>query len=120
MTATRQELLEVLHIAHDTSVKGAGVSLQDALRRARYHERRPSFGAADLRPLLEADPELLDTWFGYSADKRTDGGWYVLASGEIGQVVHPDSRRRFVSPEQAVAEYVVLELDFWASLIPDP
>jgi len=110
------ELLDILQIGHETSMRGAGSSLRDALRRTRYRERRPSFEAANLRSLLRADPELLEAWFAYSEDKRTKGGWYVLRSGEIGRVENPEKRRRFDSSEDAVAEYVVRELDYWACL----
>lgn len=116
MTTARPELLDVLLIGHETSMRGAGLSMREALRRARYSDRRVSFDAADLRPLLEADPDLSGVWFAYSEDKRTSGGWYILRSGEIGRIEDPESRRQFASPEDAVAEYVVRELDFWAGL----
>ena len=52
----------------------------------------------------------------YSEDKRTSGGWYVRETGEIGQVDDPNSRMHFATIEEAVAEYVVRELDFWATV----
>jgi len=64
--------------------------------------------------LLKADLGLLEEWLAYSEDKRTTGGWYLLRSGEIGRVGDPDSRKFFECLEQAVADYVVRELDFWA------
>jgi hypothetical protein len=116
MTTARTELLDILRIGHEVSMRGAGLSMFDALRRARYSDRRPSFDASDLRPLLQSDPELSEAWFAYSEDKRTNGGWYILRSGEIGRVDDRDALRRFASPEDAVAEYVVRELDFCAGL----
>jgi hypothetical protein len=116
MIMGRPELLDVLRIGQETSMRGAGLSMREALLRARYSDRRPSFDAADLRPLLEADPELSEAWFAYSEDKRTKGGWYILRSGEIGRVDDPEARRQCASLEDAVAEYVVRELDFWAGL----
>jgi len=116
MTTARAELLDVLRIGHEASMRGVGLSMREALRRARYSDRRSSFDAADLLPLLEAAPELSEAWFAYSEDKRTNGGWYILRSGEIGRVEAPEARRHFASPEEAVAEYVVRELDFWAGL----
>jgi hypothetical protein len=47
-------------------------------------------------------------------DKRTKGGWYITRDGEIGRVLQPATRREFSTIQDAVAEYVVLELDFWA------
>ncbi len=116
MTAERAELLDVLRIGHETSMRGAGLSICEALGRARYRERRPGFEAEDLLPLLEADPELSKAWFAYSEDKRTSEGWYLLRSGEIGRLDDPDSRCQFACPEDAVAEYVVRELDYWTGL----
>ena len=116
MTTVRSELLDILRIGHEVSMRGSGLSMREALRRARYADRRSSFHAADLRQLLEANHELSEAWFAYSEDKRTNGGWYILRSGEIGRVDVPQAQRRFASAEEAVAEYVVRELDFWAGL----
>jgi hypothetical protein len=108
-------LLRILQIGRDTSMRGAGVSLWEALTLSRYRDLRASFGPEDLRPLLDAHRDLLEVWFAYSEDKRTTGGWYLTRSGELGQVADSDSRIRFGSPAEAVAEYVVRELDFWSS-----
>ena len=116
MTDHKHYLLGILRIGHETSMRGAGLSLLEALRRAQYKDHRASFGPADLRPLLEADGGLLEEWLAYSEDKRTSGGWYLSRSGEIGRVGDPESRKSFESLEEAVAEYVVRELDFWTSL----
>ena len=65
--------------------------------------------------MLRQNEALVDQWVMYSEDKRTSGGWYILAeSREIGRVDVPDSIVRFASLDQAVAEYVVRELDYWA------
>ncbi len=80
-------------------MRGEGSSLREALERTCYRDHRPQFSAADLIPLIEADPALITQWAMYSEDKRTSGGFALGGS----------------SP-QAVADYVVRELDFWASL----
>jgi hypothetical protein len=41
-----------------------------------------------------------------------------LQDGTIGQVSRAGEEIRFPSLEQAVAAYVVRELDFWANLAP--
>ena len=79
-------------------MRGEGISLRHALERSSYRDHRPDFCAADLIPLIEADPELSTQWAMYSADKRTSGGFALGGT----------------SPE-AVADYVIRELDFWAS-----
>lgn len=37
-------------------------------------------------------------------------------SGEIGRVGDPESRKQIKNPDEAVAEFVVRELDSWAGL----
>lgn len=110
------DLLAILRIGHETSMRGAGLSLRDALLRTRYSELRPSFGESDLLLYLRECPSLLDEWVLYSEDKRTDGGWYLLQDGTIGKSRPPGEKIQFPSLEQAVAAYVLRELDFWASL----
>ncbi len=116
MRDDNSHLLAILRIAHETSMWGAGPSMCEALRRTQYRRCRASFGPAELRSLLSADPALTEEWFAYSEDKRTNGGWYLLRSGEVGRLGDPELRKHFESLEEAVAQYVVQELDFWAGL----
>jgi hypothetical protein len=110
------QLLDILGIAHDTSSQGAGLSLRDALQRAGYAAARRDFGASDLVPLLRANPELVQQWFLYCVSKRTDGGWWVKEDSlEVGCLASPQSTIRCASLEDAVAEFVVRELDFWSA-----
>ena len=90
--------------------------MRDALDRAQYRECRTGLQEADLLRLIRAEPELVDQWLAYSEDKRTEGGWYVLRSGEVGKVMKPSSRIQFATVEQAIAAYVIRELDFWAGV----
>ena len=66
--------------------------------------------------MLEKYPNLCKEWILYSEDKRTSGGWYIKKNNEIGQIINPDSRVNFDSLSEAVAEYIVHELDFWISV----
>lgn len=116
MPGSNADLLAILRVGHDTSMRGAGLSLREALRRTRYADRRPTLGPADLYSLLLEHPELSETWLAYSEDKRTSGGWYLLRSRELGQFGRPETHKHFDSLEKAVAEYVVRELDFWAGI----
>ena len=53
----------------------------------------------------------------YSDDKRTDGGWWLSEDPLfIGNLKSRSEKLFFDSIEQAVAEYVKRELDFWANL----
>lgn len=108
----------ILRIAHETSQRGAGLCLRDALKQARYADFRDSFGAQDLLPLIRDDRALVQQWVMYSEDKRTDGGWYLIReTRQVGRIGAPrEDTLDFRSIEEAVAEYVVRELDFWAAL----
>lgn len=110
------QLLDVLRIGHETSMRGEGISLREALMRRSYNEFRKTFGPVDLIEVVKTHPEITAQWIAYSEDKRTSGGWYLLRHLEIGQVGNPESRKQFDSIEEAVAEYVVRELDFWSSI----
>lgn len=114
MSVDKTRLQAILGIAHATSIGGAGLSLREALRVTGYADHRASFAAADLQPIIAAQPVLVEQWLSYSEDKRTTGGWYITRDGEIGRVLQPTTRRTFSTIQDAVAEYVVLELDFWA------
>lgn len=114
MSAGDQQLLEILKIGKETSLRGSGISVRDALTQTDYRKLRRGFESHDLVSLVIRHPELVGEWIMYSQDKRTKGGWYLLEEREIGQVEKEESRVRFNSIEEAVAEYVVRELDFWA------
>jgi hypothetical protein len=116
MTNRDVALLKILKIGLNTSTRGAGLSLRDALGRSNYKQLRASFNAEDLRPLIRKNRELIQEWIDYSADKRTDGGWYLTEQGEIGQAGTSGSLIHFSTLDEAVAYYVVRELDFWASM----
>ena len=117
MNPLQEKLLAILNIGNDTSMRGEGVSLRQALSRVNYLEVRRQFNPQDLLPLIQTRRQLIDQWIMYSADKRTTGGWYVTEAGKVGQVDNPKSTIYFASIEEAVAEYVVRELDYWATII---
>ena len=116
MTELRTRLRAILQIADDTSGRGAGISLHDALHRAKYADVRRAFGPDDLLPLIRADRALVDQWLSYSQDKRTSSGWHVSSEGELGQVDIPGHTVQFDSVEEAIATYIVRELDYWSGV----
>jgi hypothetical protein len=75
------ELLAILRIGHDTSMRGEGISLKQALSRVGYREVRRNFLVQDLVPLIQAHTELVTQWIMYSEDKRTNGGCISLRRG---------------------------------------
>jgi hypothetical protein len=114
MTTTDFRLIAILRIAAQLAMGEGAPSIQAALAHAGYAAYRPHFDAADVRALLEAHPLLLEQWLAYSEDKRTDQGWYVLRDGEIGQLTRPTAQRSYATIEEAVAQFITRELDFWA------
>jgi len=115
MTDLDAQLLAVLKIGKDVSIRGKGESLKDALKRTNYVELRARFGSNDLRPLITANPSLIEEWIAYSEDKRTSSGWYIKDC-IIGQVSKNVPEQKFSTTEAAIAEFVMRELDFWAAL----
>ncbi len=115
MTAHEAELLTILGIGREASMRGSGISLHQSLQQSRYADLRPSFDAEDLVPLIRSHPCFVEDWVAFSEDKRTDGGWYLLRDGSVGRL-SPAVVMHLASIEQAVAEYVVRELDFWSGV----
>ena len=112
----QKELLQtILEIGHLTSIRGEGISLKDVLSRVGYANIRDKFTYLDLIPLIQANQDLINQWIYYSEDKRTSSGWYILKDGIIGRL-EPKYKIVLNPIEAAVAEYVVLELDFWAGI----
>lgn len=117
MRISDEQLLGVLRIGHDTSIGGEGISLRDALSRSRYGQLRKDFGPSDLVPHLRANPELIDQWMTYCDDKRTTGGYWVSDdSFTVGSLEDPDAKAEFGSLDEAMAAFIILELDFWLAV----
>ena len=111
--AGNEVLKKILSIGHDSSLRGEGVSLREALSRSRYADVRSGIRISDVISVLHDEPGFISQWITYSEDKRTDGGWYILAEKlEIGRVSDPSSIMTFDTIEETVAYYVVRELDF--------
>lgn len=82
-------------------MRGAGLSLRDALSQTRYRELCPLFEESDLLALLTDHPALIEEWLLYSDDKCTEGGWYLLRDGTIAEIRRLESTIRLASLEQA-------------------
>jgi hypothetical protein len=117
MTRDKKQLLAILAIGHDTSMRGEGISLRDARVRTDYANARIGLTPADLLPLIRSNDELVTQWVMYSEDKRTSGGWYLDdETCSVGRVNAPDETICFNSVEEAVADYVLRELDYWSEI----
>jgi len=108
-------LLRILKIGHHTSIRGAGISLKWAINQGCYVESRNSFKANDLIEIISSNPFLIDEWILYSQDKRTCKGFYI-SKCEIGSIENPAKKFRFNSKEELVANYVIMELDYWSKI----
>jgi hypothetical protein len=116
MKPTDAQLLKILEVGHDTSLRGGGLSLLDALQGCQYLRLRSSIDADDLLPLIRADRSIARQWILYSNDKRTTGGWYLAQETcEVGTLGDPPQSVVCPSIEEAVALYVIRELDFWSN-----
>jgi hypothetical protein len=116
------DLERICRIGHDSSVRGQGLSLRQLLADTRYRELRGRVDHGILMQHLVERPELAQHWLMYSEDKRTSGGWYLTTKGsewEVGRLdagSRPIDQRRYGSSVEACASYILLELDFWATL----
>lgn len=105
-----EDLLAILKIGPLSLPGAGGVPLHKAIEQSRYRELRGSFGAADLVPIVRAHPELAQGWLEYSDSRRTDG-WYILEDGRVGLGSDPTKHKQFANLDEAVAYFVVEELD---------
>jgi hypothetical protein len=122
MAPSLSEIATICRIAHDSSLRGAGISLRELLKASDYRRLRPDITEAAVAEYLADHPEVVTQWSMYSDDKRTRGGWYFLDDGNlwaVGRVGPKGARtdeRKCRSPSDACAHFVLLELDFLASL----
>jgi len=71
MTDRKTQLLATLRIGHETSMRGTGIFLNEALTRTDYKRLRIGFDPHDLLPLIETNPRLGEVWIAYSCEKGT-------------------------------------------------
>lgn len=111
------QLLAILRIGHETSLRGEGISLQQAIAKTKYKRLRRSFSASDLTPLIRSHPEFITQWILYCEDKRTSGGYWIDSDAlTVGSLEAEQIIAHYRSLEEAVANYVINELDCWARI----
>jgi hypothetical protein len=113
MPISEASLQGILDIGRECSIRGSGRSLAAMLSETNYLKLRPNIGPSHLLPLIRSNAQLVEDWIMYSQDKRTSGGWYIV-DRQVGRVGDPKSVRAFPTVHDAVAYYVVAELDFWS------
>ena len=102
-----------MNIGHDTSIRGRGISLNQALVEAGYLKFRKSFNALDLKNAIRAEPSFIEEWYSYSEDKRTSSGFF-LANQAIHSMENLRKSRSIEDKSELIAEYIIQELDFWS------
>lgn len=121
MAPFRDQILRVLLVARDHSVLrgGRGLSLRQLIEESGYRSLSPGIERSQLAVVLREEPAIVDDWLAYSEDKRTSCGWGLGPSPEGGWVVDgPDGiREKFANLEDACAEFVLRELDYWAAVV---
>lgn len=98
----------------------AGRSMDELLEGLDYATLRRAIDRYSLTAFVQRHPDCVDAWQGYSADKRTTGGFYFLSNQcQVGSVeaggVRTDALT-FESVAEACATYILRELDYWAAL----
>jgi hypothetical protein len=111
MKPTFNQLKSIVNIGHETSIRGKGISMIEAIKQTNYIDLRNNFDYTDLIPILEADDSQVTKWIQYSEDKRTSGGYY-LKEKEIGSV-SSDTKVKNSNPILLTAQYIEMELDYW-------
>lgn len=106
------DLTPILKIAKDISFSGKGISLVEALKRSNYSELRKSLSEENLTSALKANPPFVQEWLVYSENKRTTGGYY-LSNRVVGNLHSKVEKYSFENDEEAVAKFIILELDYW-------
>src|SRR5262249_55449466 len=80
------------------------------LRASGYFDHHAEVTVDSVRAELAAEPALVRDWLSWSADKRTNAGWYLLEDGTVGY--HPDGPQlRFTDSITACAQFIVRELE---------
>jgi hypothetical protein len=113
---TDAELAAIVGIGGDASLRNAeDLSMEKALRRTRYRELRGELSHESLAAALRGSPQAVEQWVTYSQDKRTNRGWALEPEAcRIHRPDHANSNYTFASLPDAVAAYVIHELDYWS------
>ena len=108
-----KSLRKILKVGLDTSIRGRGISLVQALKEIDFGKHKNKMTVDDLRYQVDLMPEVIEEWFSYSEDKRTSGGWYLLRDLRIGTLMAHNKELLFSTAGIAVANYVIKELNYW-------
>lgn len=113
---TEAELAAIVGIGDDRSIRNAeDLSMEKALRHTRYRDLRGDLSHESLAAALRGSPQAVEQWVLYSQEKRTSRGWALEPGAcRIHRPDHPNSSYTFATLPDAVAAYVLHELDYWS------
>ncbi len=113
--AQSEDLRNILSIGRDVSIRGKGISLRKAIDQTHYKSLREMVVPEDLVKEIRKESRYVDDWIQFCEDKRTSSGWVLVPeSNEIWLFENPEKRIEFNSIEEAVANYIIAELDYWS------
>jgi hypothetical protein len=95
----------------------AGRSLADLLILTEYPRVRAELREPLLAEWLSSRPPVSQRWIQWSEDKRTSSGYYIVRIAEGWRIGGPsaDATWEYTNEWDAVAAYMLRELDYWAA-----
>jgi hypothetical protein len=96
----------------------AGRSLADLLSLTEYPRIRRELHEPLLAEWLRTRPGVSRRWVHWSEDKRTSSGYYVVQMNEGWRIgsLSSDVTWEYTNESDAVAAYILRELDHWAAV----
>ncbi len=100
-------------------------SMQQLFTESGYLENSKVVTKDAIVGFLSANPELIETWEIYSADKRVEPSWYFLSDNSewiVGYSSTPSQEQKYIysSKFEACAEFILHELRGFAEGSPRP
>ena len=94
----------------------ANKSMVQLLKDSGYMWHKDEVTQDEIIKFLKAHPDHTESWEGYSADKRSSTGWYLLREGNIWTVGYfniggKEREQRFNSSFEACAVFILNELE---------
>ena len=94
-------------------LRRSGKSVHRLVEESGIHAELHQFTERAILDVLRSAPELVADWLGYSQDKRTSGGWYLIEEDNNRYVVGAIDGERvgFDDANAACASFIIREFD---------
>jgi hypothetical protein len=91
-------------------------SMVRLLAESGFLEQRAKVRKDEIIEFLRTHPDFIESWEGYSQDKRSSSGWYLLHEDKIWTVGYfsvggKKKEQRYTSGFEACAVFILYELD---------